>query len=471
MFDANTLQTARSAPVGADPNAMPLGDDVAASLVRAADVGLCVSDETGCCIEINDAAAVLLGMPRADLIGRPVTVLLGGAGADGDDLRSGLPTLRAIGRRVVLADGRTLTVTTLRALRDELDDVDDGDGVAEFCERLSRPVRAIGNFAEIFRARAFGPLGHDRYADFASAILEASRAIERIVDAFAQTAPTEAGFNVLEERTCSLRGLVTAALRRGRVGAGIEVAITGDDMMVHCDPDLVAHALDAMIGPAGLADRPAPRATLVRLVDGRVIVGIHHVEDGYPLGWARAAACLPIGATGEEDADIDVGRARRIFEAHGGGVFVNTEADAGISIFAIFGAGRMTQATARRPSSDLAIRRAIYVDGAMSPALFAALPTGAFKLDAQGHMVEHVSDGRPGLTVVPPLGTDLLATALSTVATEDLRSLIGRVASASTSRGLHEITVEVDNHLRILHAEVTPAHADPGRCWLFLRSI
>jgi hypothetical protein len=259
MYDVNTLQTSRSAPASTAPNATRLDDAAAAALVRTADVALCVSDEAGYCIEINDAAARLLGMPRADLIGRPLAVLLGRAGPDGDDLRSGPATLRTVGRRVVLADGRTLTVTTLHALEDEQDDVIEGDSVADLCKQLSRPVRAIGNFAEIFRSRALGPLGHDRYEDFASAILAASRAIERIVDAFDQTAPTAAGFNVLEERTCSLRGLVTAALRRGRVGVGIEVAITGDDMMVRCDPDLVAHALDAMIGPAGLADRPAPR--------------------------------------------------------------------------------------------------------------------------------------------------------------------------------------------------------------------
>lgn len=428
---------------------------MAAAIVEAADAPLCVGDEAGCCIAVNQAAAALLGVDRGEILGRPFGALLETAGA-----------VRAVMRRTLLTDGRTVTVATLRPEAADRDPAPEADALRA---RLAPSVRAMGNFAEIFRSRTFGPLGHARYDDFASAITEAARAMERAMTEPVGGAPAPSLPSLLDERPWSLRGIVTSALRRGRHDMSVDVA--GDDMSVRCDQALVGRAVDAMIG----ADRGARigmvRATLSRLVDGRTVIGIHHCDDGYPLGWARMAGSLPLGdGDGDRAAEIDVADARRIFEAHGGGVFVNTEDDAGISVFGVLGPGRLTGTTARRPSPGTDIRRAIYVDAKMAPAAFAALPTGALRLDAAGGVVAHVVDrlAHGGWDAV--VGRAVDEGPLRRIWSDGLRRMV-RGAAEDGTRGLHEATVEVGDRLRILHLEIVPARLRPGQCWLFLRAV
>lgn len=429
-------------------------DDLAA-FVDAADAALCVTDETGSCVALNEAAAMLLGLARSDLLGRPSAPVIEEASA----------WLRTVVRRTAVADGRSLAVTTLRPIAEPPGPV--ADVVADLRARLAPPVRALGNFAEIFRSRCFGPLEHDRYGDFALAMCEAVRTVERALESAAARASVQALPPLLDERTCSLRGLLTAALRRHRRDMAVDVA--GDDVLVRCDPSLLVEAIDAMIGPDAAA-RPAPvAATIARLVDGRTVIGIHHCDDGYPLGWARNAACLPLDGRDATAAAIDVGAARRIFEAHGGSLLVNTEGDAGISVLGVIGAGRLIEASARPPSAGVEIRRAVYVDTTMAPAAFAALPLGGYRLDAAGRVLAHVPDGAAPAAAVPT-GRGPAEGPLAPIWSEGLTRMVRRAAERGV-RGLHETTVDVGDRLRILHVEVVPARSRPGQCWLFLGVI
>jgi PAS domain S-box-containing protein len=426
-------------------------DDLAA-FVDAADAALCVTDETGCCVALNEAAAMLLGLDRGDLLGRPAAPLIDDASA----------WLRTVVRQTATVDGRSLAVTTLRPVVENRGP--DVDALADLRARLTPSVRALGNFAEIFRSRTFGPLGHDRYGDFALAMGEAVRAVERAMEDVAAQASVQALPPLLDERVCSLRGLLTAALRRHRQDMAVDVA--GDDVLVRCDPSLLVEAIDAMIGPDPAARPAAVAATIARLVDGRTVIGIHHRDDGYPLGWARSAACLPLDG---RDAIIDVSAARRIFEAHGGSLLVNTEGDAGISVLGVIGAGRLIEATARPPSAGVEIRRAVYVDATMAPTVFAALPPGGYRLDAAGRVLAHVTDGDTPSAPVPT-GRRPAEGPLGPIWSEGLKRMVRRAAERGV-RGLYETTVEVGDRLRILHVEVVPAQRRPGQCWLFLGVI
>lgn len=452
MSDATSLPKQRIHGA-ADPRAADR-----AGLVPATDAAPGTTDETGCRVAANEAAAILLGLERTDLLGRPV-------GPTFEDA-AGWP--RAVVRRASTVDDHPFEATSLRPMADAAAAIEAGTP-PDLRARLAPSVRAVGNFAEIFRSRTFGPLGHDRYGDFADALTEAVRAIERAMDGTddrpaAPTLPT-----LLDERVCSLRGLVTAALRGPR--RDMAVGIAGDDTRVICDPVLLAQALDAMIGSVGADRRAGVTATLSRLADGRTMIGIHHREDGYPLLWARGADALPLdGGDRGAAAEIDVAVARRVFMAHGGDVAVNTEGDAGISVFGTIGASRLLDATPRRPTPGTDIRRAIYVDATVPSAAFAGLPFGAFRVNARGRILDHVAERRPDVSAGAPVGAALGEGPLRALWSDGLRRMVRRAAEHGV-HGLHEITVDVGDRLRIVHAEAVPARARPGQAWVFLRTL
>ena len=84
--------------------------------------------------------------------------------------------------------------------------------LANVSHELRTPLNAIIGFTEIMEREMYGPLGHDRYKDYAENVLQSGRHLLAIINDLLDMAKVEAGKLDLNERTIEVGGLVESCL-------------------------------------------------------------------------------------------------------------------------------------------------------------------------------------------------------------------------------------------------------------------
>ncbi|WP_416897655.1 MAG: sensor histidine kinase [Minwuia sp.] len=107
------------------------------------------------------------------------------------------------------------TVEQLADARDQAEQANRAKSafLANMSHELRTPLNAIIGFSEIMTTQTFGPMGNERYGDYATDINEAGRHLLSLVNDMLDHTSIEAGKIELNEREINLPGLVESVLR------------------------------------------------------------------------------------------------------------------------------------------------------------------------------------------------------------------------------------------------------------------
>jgi signal transduction histidine kinase len=85
--------------------------------------------------------------------------------------------------------------------------------LANMSHELRTPLNAIIGFSELMQAGTFGPLGNERYVDYAGDISASGRHLLRLIDDILDLSKVEAGAMPLVESDVDYHGLIRASMR------------------------------------------------------------------------------------------------------------------------------------------------------------------------------------------------------------------------------------------------------------------
>ena len=172
---------------------------------------------------------------------------------------------------------------------------------------LRTPLNAVIGFAEILLTEAFGPLGSERYRDYASDIHASAVHLKQLIDDILDVSKVEAGKAELYESRVDLATAVAAALRMVRERA------TAKQLTLETDV------------PAGLPAVTADEGKLRQILLNLLSNAIKFTPSGGPGFSVRAfeaasgGLALVVADTGIGMAPEDIPRAMEPFvQLHGG---------------------------------------------------------------------------------------------------------------------------------------------------------
>jgi signal transduction histidine kinase len=224
-------------------NAEDVARSFAEIMANALDCGYFETSRAGIITSVSGRAATLINRSPDSLIGRPIHGLI--ALNQGARLRGFLeqparfagverPMIQFAGAEpstevILFAEGMAGIVTgyfgLLRSIDSEPAEETPARGIdPHFLVRLSRairqPVNAIIGFAEMIRTQAFGPVGNDRYVDYARFIGSGGQDIAGVVDELENYARLSEGNYSVTTARIDLIDLLEHCVARVRAYAG-----------------------------------------------------------------------------------------------------------------------------------------------------------------------------------------------------------------------------------------------------------
>jgi two-component system cell cycle sensor histidine kinase PleC len=185
-------------------------------------------------------------------------------------------------------------------LRAEAANQSKSEFLANMSHELRTPLNAINGFSEIMMAEMFGPLGDDRYRDYAQDILKSGQHLLALINDILDMSKIEAGKMALRFEPVSVAEVAEEAVRliRGRAeDAGLELSLELAEL-----PDIEADyraVKQILLNLLSNAVKFTPRG-------GRVWVRSARAEDG--------AVQIAVQDSGIGIAAADLARLARPFE-------------------------------------------------------------------------------------------------------------------------------------------------------------
>ena len=225
--------------------------------------------------------------------------------------------------------------------------------IANMSHELRTPLNAIIGFAEILEGQRLGPLGNDKYQEYAKDIEESGRHLLALINTVLDLSKIEAGKDTLEETTVEIAQIVQP------------IRIMMQQLAHQSDVELVAVLPDHL--PFLRADERKIKQILLNLMSnsikftgsgGRVTIGAEIEADG---GLAIRVSDTGIGIAPEDIpkaleqfGQVDSALNRRhdgtglglplckaLIERHGGSLELKSEIDAGTIVTIRFPAARV----------------------------------------------------------------------------------------------------------------------------------
>jgi len=332
-----------------------------AILPYAQDHTLLLASSIGICGMLAGSVFTLASYPRAFntyvlsiSIGLMTTSFL-----DGPQGSLAFTVMYAIYLAVVLTWGRAQSVRGVRnlrlameneALRQMLEEAHRDAALADALKResfaalgheLRTPLNAIIGFAQSLEAQIWGPLGNERYRDYAQTINTSAQHLYILIQDVLDLARHDAGKIVLHDQPVDLRRMLTACqqMLAGSAGsAGVSLVLAGSDepAWVSGDPTKLRQVV---INLAANAIRHTPQNGIVqlsvsRLPDRSTVLSVSDTGVGIapenlervlePFVQLQNPAVKDQGGAG-----LGLPLAKRIAEMHGGSLALESQVDKG----------------------------------------------------------------------------------------------------------------------------------------------
>jgi PAS domain S-box-containing protein len=201
--------------------------------------------------------------------------------------------------------------------------------LANMSHELRTPLNAIIGFADLIRSEAFGPLGNERYGDYAASIAQAGALLLGMVGNILDVARLESGRFDLQPTQLDLRALVMECVALHHAAAeraGISLQCETEPAFAYADADAVKKILLNLLSNA-LKFTPAGGSVTVEL-DRRGSQTVLRVRDNGTgiseetiarLSQPFAALCSQAAlARGTSGVGLGLMLTRALAEAHGG---------------------------------------------------------------------------------------------------------------------------------------------------------
>jgi PAS domain S-box-containing protein len=319
--------------------------------------GLVAVDDRGLVVTYNPAAAAILGLPKVEVVGRPIEAVLRGRDSEGrplstgEEMPAGIAFIRRPGGREVpvamssspLRDGSDVLLGRVYVLRDMTHEYEIERMKTEFLQNVSHelrtPLTPIIGYSELMSRRG---MASERAQEFARGILDSARRLERIVAMLVDFAAMEGGRMTIEAEPTTLRRTVLGAVDEwkkkstrhefiARVGHRLPTAMVDASLIRRVIDELFDNAVK--YSPKGgkitveVISENSRRKPMLRIDVADEGIGIH--KDDLPrifedFRQIDASDTRPFGGLG-----LGLAFVRRIIEAHRGTITVNSTPGAG----------------------------------------------------------------------------------------------------------------------------------------------
>ncbi len=331
------------------------------SLAYAIDEAVVVTDSDNEVLFANPAADRLLEALPGGLIGTAFLLPLASlkSGRTALTLPSGQRRDTMLSVSATVWDGAIAHLATFKAAPTDVTGVsaDDVEAalatmrarfLAHLSHELRTPLNTVMGFSETMMRQLFGPLGSQRYVDYAGDIHRAGERLAALVSDLLDLSRGDMGELLLDESVFDLASLIDGLLPEARAEASLlsrnRGALLSAGNMAHVmlrgDKNKIARAVQHLIAN-GLAFTPKGgevRVSADVLADGRVLIRVVDTGRGFsPEELGNAFRPFPrVRSVDKADPStgpgVGLALVRRYIELHGGAVRIESEQGSGTTV-------------------------------------------------------------------------------------------------------------------------------------------
>lgn len=225
--------------------------------------------------------------------------------------------------------------------------------LANMSHELRTPLNAIIGFSEMMRNKAYGPLGHDRYAEYSVNIHDSGKHLLDIINDVLDLSKVEAGKYILDETEIDLRKTTDSVCRlvEPRLIAKsivLDVNVASDIPAVYADERAIKQILLNLLSNAAKFTRSNGHVTLAWNRDPAGTIQLTVRDDGIGIPAEYLAAVMePFGqAAGsqiakESGTGLGLPLTASLVGLHGGEVRIESEVGKGTTVVVEFPANRL----------------------------------------------------------------------------------------------------------------------------------
>ena len=345
---------------------------LSAAVLDGIPQAVAVVDVRGCVVAVNQAFLTQVGLsatecaPRADLAvlaerhpDRPFLAQVAAVAAAPPG--KGRPPVGLAVRRTDLTDG-----TRVLALPPRLDPASAAADTAErgkaaflanMSHELRTPLNAVIGFADIIKDQLFGPIGSDKYLEYAEEIRRSGHGLLSIINNIIDISRIEAGQFMLRDEETDIGELARSCAQRlaDAVSAGqlkLSLNMPNDPVVMRVDPRALQQVLNNILSNALKFTPPGGTVTLsvTRTPEGAEITV---TDSGIGIATAHLAR---LGETffqaddalirNHQGAGLGLALAKSLISLHGGKLEVRSEPGAGTRVGIQLPTARLVEAAA-----------------------------------------------------------------------------------------------------------------------------
>lgn len=398
---------------------------------------------------------------------------------------------RIIGTTIDISDRRAMEVELEKA-RDRADDANKAKSsfMANMSHELRTPLNAVIGYSDLMRSETFGPLGHDKYGEYAEDIRFAGQHLLDIVNDILDLARVETGHIQLLQEMVSVSHLVESAVmlaQAGRTTGAVDISVgqTLEGVSVLVDRKQIRQCLINLLANSRKFTEAGGIVHIASalLDDGRLAFIVSDTGRGIaPANLAKAIA--PFGRIDSEmdsttqGAGLGLPITKAFIEQHGGELYMNSMTGVGTTVFAILPRARVMLSEGRVPgASENAGSRDFSLGGIsledISPdavdSALGEMPTGCYLLSENGTIIRYhgVDEAPDSFNTNRMSGRNFFDDVAPFRISDDLRSRLLQAGSGTPHSYVMSKVLNLRRQWKLLF-EIRP-DPEPGHAWLFLR--
>ncbi len=371
------------------------------SIFDVSEVGILVSDRNRRIVKVNDSFERIYGWNRKDSLGKDFvdfvtederelaesnheTFITDGERASGEVkiLRKNGTIANVIFTTATLqlSHGRRFQVTTLvditdrkqleyslRLAKEQADAANHSKSafLANMSHELRTPLNAIIGFSEMMMKETFGPMGHEKYAEYMGDVHLSARHLLEIINEVLDMSKIEAGRVELHEQDVDIIALCDSVVRivTSRVFSSnlkIEFADVKNFPKLFADPRLVRQILINLVTNAVKYSSKGGTIKVMPTVEasGEIMITVQDEGVGIPEDRIQEAM-EPFGQINEhttssvyQGTGLGLPLAKAMTEMHGGQLRLTSKVDEGTTVTIIFPKQRVKPVNIKKTADD-----------------------------------------------------------------------------------------------------------------------